>query len=146
VDTHTTAPISSLSSISEDSDDSVNTSKCSTSTGPSVTPRSKSGGKGKGKGKGKKSLPPVPTTLTQARLLLNTQAHVNIVDLMQAQQNWKKAVKGNKHQSLAHLAHPSIKALVRYTMEEEKFIKRKTAKNEWLQPLLRGIVTNCRYR
>lgn len=134
---------SSLSSAGDDSDfDSVSDLSYSTITSASVK---KSKGKGK-KGKGKKALPPIPTSLCQARLLLNTKAHVNIVDLMHAQRNWKKAIKGNQPKSLAYLLHPSVRALVEYTMEEEKFVKRKTAKNEWLQPLLRGMITSgCRY-
>jgi hypothetical protein len=135
----------SLSSISEDSDfDSVSDLSYYTITSASVK---KGKGKGKGKkGKGKKALPPIPTSLCQARLLLKTKAHVNIIDLMHAQRNWKKAIKGNQPKSLAYLLHPSVRALVEFTMEEEKFVKRKTAKNEWLQPLLRGMITSdCRY-
>lgn len=135
---NSTPYFASLSSIGEDTEvDGVSDLFYPTACTPSTK---KSKGKGK-KGKGRKALPPIPTSLCQARLLLNSKAHVNIVDLMHAQRNWKKAITGNQPQSLAYLLHPSVRALVEYTMEEGKFVK-KIAKNEWLQPLLRGMETS----
>jgi hypothetical protein len=110
----------------------------STSVGPSA---SKPNRKGKGK---KANLPPLPTSLTQAKHLLATKAHVNLKDYMvarhEARYNSRKDnIPKGPATNFAYLVHPSQRALINYTLDTGKFIKKGKAKNEWLQPMLKTI-------
>ena len=138
---------SNLEIITEDSEDasiSADASNAhilnSTSAGPSA---SKLKNKAKGKGK-KEDLPPLPTSLKQAKLLLATKAHVNLKDYIAARitaknNASKENVPKTPAKNFAHLVHPSQSALIKYTRKTGKIFPKKKAKNEWLQPMLKEI-------
>lgn len=126
---------SRTSSISEFSSSQI---AYGSSSGPSASTRSKR------KGKKNKNLPPLPTSLTAAKQLLATKAHVNLKDYPQARHearntSKKENVVKRPAENFAHLVHPSRRALVNYTMETGKFVKKGKAKNEWLNPMLTSM-------
>jgi len=104
------------------------------SSGPAASTKSKK------KGKKNKNLPPLPTSLTEARQLLQTKAHVNLKDYMAARQKARGSAKKDRTsgpaQNFAYLVHPSRRALIQYTIDTEKFVNKNKAKNEWLGPML----------
>lgn len=128
---------SDLEIITEDSEDPslVSTNPSSgvqipnpTSAGPSSSKANK-----KGKGKKSKNLPPLPTSLSQAKHLLATKAHVNLKDYMAARHearynSRKENIPKGPATNFAYLVHPSQRALINYTLETGKFIKRNKAK------------------
>jgi hypothetical protein len=134
---------SNLEIITEDSEDASTSAIAgnarnhnSTSSGPSAS---------KPESKGKKGdLPPLPTSLKQAKHLLATKAHVNLKDYMAARNKVKNNsskdnVPKTPAKNFAHLVHPSHWALIKYTRKTGKIIPRNKAKNEWLQPMLKEI-------
>jgi hypothetical protein len=104
------------------------------SSGPSASTKSKK------KGKKNKNLPPLPTSLKQAREILATKAHVNLKDYMAARHKARGSARKDRNlgpaENFAYLVHPSRRALIQYTIDTEKFVNKKKAKNEWLGPML----------
>lgn len=100
----------------------------------------------KRKSKKARNLPPIPTTLTQAKNLLMRRAHVNLWDYMAAREpdmpdpksNEEKVI-GGPPKNYAYLVWPNQKALVEYTLRTEKIVSKDQAKEEWLQPVLKEI-------
>ena len=84
------------------------------------------------------SLPPIPTSCTEAKKLLNEKAHVNLVDYFAAR---KALPVPGQEKDYAKLLFRSREAVVRYTIKTKKFVPRGDAKNEWLQPLLRTMAS-----
>ena len=139
---------SDLEIITEDSEDpslvSINPSSGVQTPNPISAGPSASKGNKKGKGKKSKNLPPLPTSLSQAKHLLATKAHVNLKDYVAARNTAKNnASKENvpktPAKNFAHLVHPSQSALIRYTRKTGKIFPKNKAKNEWLQPMLKEI-------
>jgi hypothetical protein len=128
--------VSSNVSISDNASDDT----ASNFTGPSASIQSSTTSR---KGNKSKTLPALPTSLTQAKHLLATKAHVNLVDYMHARGlQTSSSKKGNVEvpsKNFAYLDHPSRNALVRYTKQTGKIFPRKKAKNEWLQPILKEL-------
>jgi len=93
-----------------------------------------------------RKLPPLPTTLTQAKNLLMRRAHVNLWDYMAAREpdmpdprsNQEKVI-GGPPKNYAYLVWPNQKALVEYTLKTGKYVYKDQAKEEWLQPVLKDI-------
>ena len=72
----------------------------------------------------------VPQSLTQARLILKTHAHINLVDYFAA-----RAAGEDLHS----LLHPTPSAVIRYTMKQKKFAALPGVKSDWLDPLLKDF-------
>jgi hypothetical protein len=104
-------------------------------------------------------LPPLPTSLTQARLILKTSGHVNLADYLDARESLRDAkadaVKAKHVLSgqqplredvdvepkldLASLVYPSASSMIRYTIKEKRYVTLGEVKEAWLEPLLRDF-------
>ena len=100
----------------------------------------------KRKSKKARNLPPLPTTLTQAKNLLMRRARVNLWDYMAARdpdmpdpKSNKEKVIGGPPKNYAYLVWPNQKALVEYTLRTQMIVSKDKAKEEWLQPVLKEI-------
>ncbi|KIR53728.1 hypothetical protein I315_03852 [Cryptococcus gattii Ru294] len=82
----------------------------------------------------------LPKTLNQAKSILKTHAHVNLIDYLEARgigaPEYVGAYKG--------LLHSSESALRKYTLKQRKFAPKDLAKAEWLNPLMRDLLHNRR--
>lgn len=135
-DTASTAATTSLGS-------NASISQMSTTSGSSASTQSTSTQAGT---TNVETLPPLPTSLRQAKLILENRAHVNMVDYVAARKTAKfNARKGKlgvhgQAKNFAHLVHPSKRALIKYTQDTEKIYPRQRAKNEWLAPMLEPLL------
>lgn len=100
-----------------------------------ANPSRASGPRG-GKKRNQKALPPIPTSLTQAKDLLKQKAHVNINDYFEAR---AEPVPRGQRRDLSHLLHSSSQAMINYTVRTGNYTPKKHAKDEWLQPLMRDM-------
>lgn len=84
-------------------------------------------------------LPPLPTTLTAARRLLENQAHVNILDYLT-----DKIVDGisgrNAQADYSYLVYSSAEAMVKRARAQKRVVTLELVKDKWLQPLLRRVL------
>ncbi|OCF34692.1 hypothetical protein I316_03735 [Kwoniella heveanensis BCC8398] len=78
---------------------------------------------------------PLPQTLTQARKLLKEQAHVNLVDYLEARKYCPPAYVG----AYQGLLYPSMSAMKKYTRNGGKFALRDLVRAEWLEPLMKDF-------
>ena len=78
----------------------------------------------------------MPTTLTQASVLLHQRAHVNINDYLAIRSI--PTPKGFQR-DLSVLVYPNAKAMITYTIENSNYTPKKLIKDEWLQPLMRDM-------
>nr|ODO02508.1 hypothetical protein L204_01244 [Cryptococcus depauperatus CBS 7855] len=83
----------------------------------------------------KRPIYPLPTTLNQAKMILQNHAHVNLMDYFQARRIGTPKFVG----AYAGLLYPSESSLRRYTMKNGKYAPKVGAKDEWLQPLMRDM-------
>ncbi|WOO79521.1 uncharacterized protein LOC62_02G003043 [Vanrija pseudolonga] len=82
---------------------------------------------------------PLPTSLTQARLLLKKHGHVNLVDYIAARSDPARAEIADRAGKYADLMHPSASAMIRDAKKHHRILKLCTAKSEWLEPLLKDF-------
>ncbi|KAK4686450.1 hypothetical protein P7C73_g3671, partial [Tremellales sp. Uapishka_1] len=82
-------------------------------------------------------LPPLPTSLTQARKLLHEQGHVNLVDYFEAREH-RVAGEGDPA-TFRHLLHPSASAMMRFSLKQKKLVALQDVKKDWLEPLLKDF-------
>ncbi|KAL1409519.1 hypothetical protein Q8F55_003502 [Vanrija albida] len=82
---------------------------------------------------------PLPTSLTQARLLLNNHGHVNLVEYLDARSDPARAEIADRSGKYADLVYPSASAMIRDARKNRKILKLGTAKSEWLEPLLKDF-------
>lgn len=82
---------------------------------------------------------PLPTSLTQARLLLKKSGHVNLVDYIAARSDPARAEIADRAGKYSDLVHPSASAMIRDAKKHHRILKLGTAKSEWLEPLLKDF-------
>lgn len=82
-----------------------------------------------------KAYHPLPQSISSAKRLLKTHAHVNLADYLAERKNAPRQHGGD----YSHLVYSSAMAMRRYTIETGKYIRVKAAKREWLQPLLKDF-------
>jgi hypothetical protein len=86
------------------------------------------------------TLPPLPTSLTQAKIMLKSKAHVNIVDYIQERKApAPKNTSPGQPRDMTHLLFPSASALRRYTIEKKRYAKSKQVNDAFLAPLLKEM-------
>ncbi|WVQ94724.1 hypothetical protein IAU59_001804 [Kwoniella sp. CBS 9459] len=78
---------------------------------------------------------PLPQTLTQARKLLKENAHVNLVDYLEARKYCPPAYVG----AYQGLLYPSMSAMKKYTRTGGKFALKDMVRAEWLEPLMKDF-------
>lgn len=112
----------------EDDDNTPTTSRSATPTPPttsrSATPT--------------QTLPPLPTTLTQASRLLHARAHVNIGEYLAARADPARQ-QADVVGKYADLVYVSSNSLMRQMRKEYSFVPLNDVKREWLQPLLKDF-------
>jgi len=89
------------------------------------------------------TLPALPTSLNQAKLLLKANAHVNIKDYLDER---RKPLPAGQTRDMFHLLHPSTSALIRYTIKNKRFAKPSVVKDAYLEPLMREMSFGRRRR
>lgn len=80
-------------------------------------------------------LPPVPQTLNQARNILKTHAHINLVDYLEERRTHPAAGAG----SYRHLVYASAAEMMKSARKDKKLALMSEVKREWLEPLLRDF-------
>ena len=76
---------------------------------------------------------PLPQSTSAARKFLKQHIHVNIKDYMAARR------RGDS--DYGELLFHSRKALIAYTRENERYVKKDFAKKLWLQPLMEFVLS-----
>ena len=80
-------------------------------------------------------LPPVPQTLNQARNILKTHAHINLVDYLEERRVYPAGGAG----SYRHLVYASAAEMMKSARKDKKLALMGEVKREWLEPLLRDF-------